>query len=120
MERTFALTAAGMLVSVSALVASATPATEEEAVARSERDATGSESALTKRTAPKRKVASRSHSRESRRVAHQVKRARPLPKLRVGSSPAELVGTTSDGRWILSVSESGQRIIVPPPPGFGR
>jgi serine/threonine-protein kinase len=101
-------------------VANATPATEEDALASSERDETGSESALTKRTATKRKAVSRSHPRESRRVARQVKRARPLPKLRVGSSPAELVGTTSDGRWILSVSESGQRVIVPPPPGFGR
>jgi serine/threonine protein kinase len=101
-------------------VASATPAAEEAAVASSERGATESKPDLTKRTARKREAASKSHSRETRPVAHQVKRARPLPKLRVGSSPAELVGTTSDGRWILSVAESGQRIIVPPPPGFGQ
>jgi serine/threonine protein kinase len=100
-------------------LANATPAAEVEAIASSEEGATESEPALTKQTASKRKAAARSH-RESRRVARQVKRARPLPRLRVGSSPAELVGTTSDGRWILSVSGSGQRVIVPPPPGFGQ
>ncbi|MEO8043853.1 MAG: protein kinase [Spartobacteria bacterium] len=78
----------------------------------------------TKRTTKKRTVVSKSerpttHSAKSRRVAHAAKRAQPLPKIRVGSAQAELVGTTSDGKWILSVSESGRRIIVPPPPGYG-
>jgi protein kinase-like protein len=63
---------------------------------------------------------SRSNDRRGARLAHTTKRAEPLPKLRVGSAPAELIGTTSDGRWILSVSESGRRIIVPPPPGYGQ
>ena len=53
------------------------------------------------------------------RLAHsEVRRGRKLPGLRVGSNRAELVGTTSDGRWILSVSSSGERIVVPPPPGL--
>ena len=51
-------------------------------------------------------------------VARAVPRAKKLPALRVGKQRAELVGTTSDGRWILSVSETGRRIIVPPPPGY--
>ena len=77
-----------------------------------------------KRTTKKRAVASKSErtttrSAKSRRVVQEAKRAKPLPKLRVGSARAELVGTTSDGKWILSVAESGQRVIVPPPPGFG-
>ena len=77
-----------------------------------------------KRTTKKRAVASKSErtttrSAKSRRVTQAAKRAQPLPKLRVGSARAELVGTTSDGKWILSVAESGQRVIVPPPPGFG-
>ncbi|MEO7724286.1 MAG: protein kinase [Chthoniobacterales bacterium] len=71
-----------------------------------------------KRTVASTSGRSTTHSAKSRR-ASTAKRAKPLPKLRVGSSSAELVGTTSDGRWILSVSQSGKRIIVPPPPGFG-
>jgi len=51
-------------------------------------------------------------------VARAVSRAKKLPALRVGRQRAELVGTTSDGRWILSVSVTGRRIIVPPPPGY--
>lgn len=83
---------------------------------------------LTKQTTKKRAVASKSErsttrsttrSTKSRRVTHTAKRAQPLPKIRVGSARAELVGTTSDGKWILSVAESGQRVIVPPPPGYG-
>ncbi len=72
-----------------------------------------------KRTVASTSKRSTTHSAKSRRVVSTAKRAKPLPKLRVGSSSAELVGTTSDGRWILSVSQSGKRIIVPPPPGFG-
>ena len=72
-----------------------------------------------KRTVASTSKRSTTHSAKSRHVVSTAKRAKPLPKLRVGSSSAELVGTTSDGRWILSVSQSGKRIIVPPPPGFG-
>ena len=63
---------------------------------------------------------SATHSTKAHRVAHNAKRAKPLPRLHVGSASAELVGTTSDGKWILSVADSGRRIIVPPPPGYGR
>ena len=64
---------------------------------------------------------SRSRSRGStdHTLARNARRAQAIPRLHVGSKPAELVGTTSDGRWILSVSESGRRFIVPPPPGYG-
>lgn len=48
----------------------------------------------------------------------QVKGAKPIPKILVGSSPAELVGTTPEGQWILSFGESGKRIIVSPPAEF--
>ncbi|MEO5754700.1 MAG: hypothetical protein ABIR38_08335 [Chthoniobacterales bacterium] len=72
----------------------------------------------------KKTLARRTHrssqSRSRTRLTHGTKRAKPLPELRVGSTPAELVGTTADGRWILSVSESGRRLIVPPPPGYGQ
>jgi hypothetical protein len=62
-----------------------------------------------------------SSSRPQHRTAHaEVRRALEIPQLRVGGHPAELVGTTSDGRWILSVDSSGQQIVVPPPPGFKR
>jgi cytoskeletal protein RodZ len=65
----------------------------------------------------------RSHSRPrgstDHMLARNARRAKAIPKLHVGSKPAELVGTTSDGRWILSVSDSGRRLIVPPPPGYG-
>jgi hypothetical protein len=51
-------------------------------------------------------------------VARAVPRAKKRPALRVGTQRAELIGTTFDGRWILSVSATGRRIIVPPPPRF--
>jgi len=101
------------------------PIAEEKlkSVANTAHSAEKAKSALTKGSTTKRKspaVAERTstRSRKVRRLAHTAKRAKPLPKLRVGSAPAELVGTTSDGRWILSVSETGRRIIVPPPPGY--
>ncbi|HEY1582796.1 MAG TPA: protein kinase [Chthoniobacterales bacterium] len=97
-------------------VANATPAPEKR------------ENPLTKTRAKKESVVARSRKSSSHAGNHQhrtnhhravlARRAQPLPKLRVGSAPAELVGTTSDGRWILSVSESGRRVIVPPPPGY--
>jgi hypothetical protein len=67
-------------------------------------------------------VAERSGTHSAKRKSHIAriaKRARAVPKLRVGSAPAELVGTTRDGRWILSVADTGEEIIVPPPPGYG-
>ncbi|MGI8430700.1 MAG: protein kinase domain-containing protein [Chthoniobacterales bacterium] len=67
------------------------------------------------------KVSNRSVRHSHTKVAgNQVRRARKIPTLRVNSHPAELVGTTSDGRWILSVASSGERLIVPPPPGYSR
>jgi hypothetical protein len=65
------------------------------------------------------KVAKKSRIRGRRSPAHvTAKRAQPVPNLRGGSERAELVGTTSDGHWILSLSDSGKRITVPPRPGF--
>lgn len=56
----------------------------------------------------------------SRTIAkHQVKRAELIPKILVGLTSAELVGTTPEGQWILSVGDSGRKIVVSPPPGFG-
>ena len=87
------------------------PTKSRAVAAKAERSKTRTVTRSTKR--------STSGSAQSRRVAHAAKRAQPLPKIRVGSARAELVGTTSDGKWILSVAESGQRVIVPPPPGYG-
>jgi len=67
-------------------------------------------------------VAERSGTHSATRKSHLARvarRARAVPKLRVGSARAELVGTTRDGRWILSVADTGEEIIVPPPPGYG-
>ena len=73
---------------------------------------------------PAAAVAKESHhhtrSSHSKVARAQVRRGRKVPTLRVGSHTAELVGTTSDGRWILSVASSGERLIVPPPPGYSR
>lgn len=64
---------------------------------------------------------SSTHAPSKRGIARaEVRRGRKIPQLRVGSNRAELVGTTADGRWILSVSSSGERIVVPPPPGYAR
>ncbi len=60
------------------------------------------------------------HPSRSKIARSEVRRGRKIPQLRVNSHPAELVGTTSDGRWILSVASSGERLIVPPPPGYSR
>ncbi len=56
--------------------------------------------------------------RKGNRLEQEVRRAQAIPSLHVGSSEAELVGTTADGHWILSVADTGERVIVPPPPGF--
>ena len=61
---------------------------------------------------PKARTVARKSSRSkerrkdvsARKIA--VKRARPVPELRFGSSRAELVGTTSDGQWILTVDSN--------------
>ncbi len=85
----------------------------------SERVATKARSTSKKSGSLAKRSRGRSQTRRPR-LAHTAKRAKPLPKLRVGTAPAELVGTTSDGRWILSVADSGRRIIVSPPPGYAR
>ena len=68
-----------------------------------------------------RKSSTKTESRKpaSSRQA-EVRRARKVPPLYFGSSPAELVGTTRDGHWILSVKSTGKKFIVPPPPGFAQ
>jgi hypothetical protein len=66
---------------------------------------------------------STAHAQPKSRLAKsepKVRRARALPPIHVGSSPAELIDTTPDGRWILSIAGTGERVIVPPPPGYGR
>lgn len=98
--------------------AAASPAKDESAGESTARIA------KTPRSTGKRVVShSRNHSRRPGTTNHALvrnaRRAQPIPKLHVGSKPAELIGTTSDGRWILSVSDSGRRFIVPPPPGYG-
>jgi hypothetical protein len=70
-------------------------------------------------TTSRRHTTTVANKSKSSRLLREAKRARPIPELYVGSASAELVGTTSDGRWILSVSDTGERVIVPPPPGFG-
>ncbi len=110
---------------VEPLVTAATPAPAVSATLRKQKPAIAAEKpALQSRK--KAIVAAKSRSgahpaRKKTRLAHsEVRRGRKIPQLRVGSNRAELVGTTSDGRWILSVSSSGERIVVPPPPGYGR
>lgn len=72
-----------------------------------------------KSTKTQAKPRARAAKRKSTSPKRAVKRATLLPKLRVGSEPVELVGTTPDGKWIVTGEESGRRIIVPPPPGYG-
>ena len=59
-------------------------------------------------------------AKDRSRSRHTVKRAQPVPQLRVGSAPAEFMGTTPKGNWILYVDDIGETIIVPPPPGYGQ
>ncbi len=62
----------------------------------------------------------KSSSRPSPMAAkRQPRRAEPIPRILVNSSPAELVGTTPKGQWILPVGDKGQKITVSPPPLFG-
>jgi serine/threonine protein kinase len=74
-----------------------------------------------KSAAVARKSSTKTQSRKpaSSRQA-EVRRPRKIPQLYFGSSPAELVGTTRDGQWILSVKSTGKKFIVPPPPGFAQ
>jgi len=44
-----------------------------------------------------------------------AKSVRPLPLLRVGSESARVVGTTSNGNWVLRLP-SGETIVTPPVP----
>lgn len=96
-------------------IATATPRATKSEVATSKTSAA--------KKSNKRSVAAVSsthrHSYSKTRLARsQVRRGRLVPSLHIGQSRAELVGTTADGRWILMVASSGERIIVPPPPGF--
>ncbi|MGI8889824.1 MAG: protein kinase domain-containing protein [Chthoniobacterales bacterium] len=107
------------------VTAEATPESEPEKPAPSHakrRVAAKKASRVSKRS--RTRVTHRRASSSTRKVSNSsapaVKRAKPLPKLRVGSSPVELVGTTSDGKWILSTRDTGRKIIVPPPPGYGQ
>lgn|GEM_PF-5519521 len=68
-----------------------------------------------RRTTQRNRATIASNSKSSR-LQRKAKRARPIPRLHVGSEQAELVGTTADGHWILSVANTGERVIVPPPP----
>lgn len=105
--------------------ASSEPTATPEAPAAQSRDLgtmspakTASRSTKTTKSKAKR-VVKKSRIQGPRSPAHvTAKRAQPVPNLRVGSERAELVGTTSDGHWILSFGDSGKRITVPPPPGF--
>ena len=82
-----------------------------------------SKSPTTTTSHAKRKSKSKSVAKKSsRKRGHSrevtVSRTKAFPEFRYGSSPAKLVGTTGDGRWILSLQSSGRRVIVPPPPEF--
>jgi hypothetical protein len=44
-----------------------------------------------------------------------AKSVRPLPPLRVGSESARVIGTTSNGNWVLRLP-SGETIVTPPVP----
>lgn len=112
---------------VQPLVTEATPApTQSVSDTPRERKTDVAAKKQVRKTRKSTAVASKSRStkhpaQKKTRVAHSdVRRGRKIPSLRVGSDHAELVGTTADGRWILSVSSSGERIVVPPPPGYGR
>ncbi|MBA3830434.1 MAG: protein kinase [Chthoniobacterales bacterium] len=126
--------------SITGTAANSPPIADEDSAAQSATEPKTEETKLVEEVAPKksanRSVAAASASRKKRNkaqakiahtsrrnkagVAKNVPRARKLPTLRVGSTRAELIGTTSDGKWILSLASSDRRVIVPPPPGFGQ
>ena len=114
-----------VVVPTPAEVAGVTQAPEAKALPSDTPTATPRKNLLARHASTKPKTASlrddsRTHVTKKRdRITRTAKRAHALPELRVGSSPAELVGTTRDGKWILSVAATGEKIIVPPPPGYG-
>ena len=65
-----------------------------------------------------KKTRSETRARKKTSIAKATKPVRAIPPLHVGSVSAHLVGKTRDGMWILSLASSGERIVVPPPPGF--
>lgn len=95
------------------------PATQSADLPETKRESTPAVATKPRRKSTTHRVASKSRDPQAHQVTHSLKRGRAVPKLHVGGSPAELVGTTPDGHWILSVADSGRRIIVPPPPGYG-
>ncbi len=95
------------------------PATQSAELPETKQEPTPAVATSSRRKSTTQRLASKSRDPQTNRVAHGLKRGRSVPKLHVGGSPAELVGTTPDGHWILSVADSGRRIIVPPPPGYG-
>jgi len=101
-------------------VAGATPASKAfhspPASATKSRSTRKSKAAVVAR---KSTTKAQAHKPASLRQA-EVRRARKIPDLFFGSSPAELVGTTRNGYWILSVKSTGKKFIVPPPPGFAQ
>jgi serine/threonine protein kinase len=67
--------------------------------------------------APTRKRNDFSSSKMKSRRQRLAKSARPLPPLRVGSESARVVGTTSNGNWVLRLP-SGETIVTPPVPNI--
>src|SRR5262249_41076149 len=95
------------------------PPTQSAEIPESKKESTSTQIRKPHKKATTQRVANKSRDTQEHHVVHTVKRGRVVPTMHVGRSAAQLVGTTPDGRWILSVADSGQRIIVPPPPGYG-
>ena len=111
-----------------ALAETAEPAAQEEDAAPRAAESISDEKKSPVRSADAKRTTQRKKSSASGKVARTrvrkanrvVRRAEKIPQIRIGSDKAELIGTTPDGKWILSVSSSGERVIVPPPPGYSR
>jgi serine/threonine protein kinase len=69
------------------------------------------------RVATTRKRDDLSAAKTNARRHRLAKSARPLPPLRVGSESARVVGTTSNGNWVLRLP-SGETIVTPPLPNI--
>jgi serine/threonine protein kinase len=69
------------------------------------------------RVATTRKRDDLSAAKTNARRHRLAKYARPLPPLRVGSESARVVGTTSNGNWLLRLP-SGETIVTPPVPNI--
>src|SRR5438128_2381162 len=67
------------------------------------------------RVATTKKRDDSSAAKTNARRRRLAKSARPLPPLRVGSESARVVGTTSNGDWVLRLP-SGETIVTPPVP----